>query len=76
MVAILPVTWRIQMKEPRYYIRDCEGQIIGNLRGYATFKGANRQANHGKANRQAWNNYSVRSNRDNCRVWSIKAEVL
>jgi hypothetical protein len=64
------------MQDTRYFIRDCEGRVIGNPKGYDTFKGANRQANHGKANRQAWNHYAVRSKPENCRVWSIKAEVL
>lgn len=26
-----------------YYIRDCNGQIIGNPKGYATFRGASQQ---------------------------------
>ena len=26
-----------------YYIRDCNGQIIGNPRGYRTFRGASQQ---------------------------------
>lgn len=25
----------------RYYIRNCLGQIVGNPKGYATYKGAN-----------------------------------
>lgn len=62
------------MREPRFYIRDCNGDVIGNPKGYATWRGAHREANHGKANRQAWNHYANRQDRDNCRVWSIKAE--
>lgn len=62
------------MREPRFFIRDCENRIIGNPKGYATWHGAHREANHGKANRQAWANYVVRQNRDNRILWSIKAE--
>lgn len=25
----------------RFYIRDCQGNIVGNSKGYATMKGAN-----------------------------------
>lgn len=28
-----------------YYIFDCNGDIVGNPKGYHTFKGANKQAN-------------------------------
>ena len=28
-----------------YFIYDCNGDIVGNPKGYRTFKGANKQAN-------------------------------
>lgn len=64
------------MTKTRYFIRDCEGRIIGNPKGYDTYKGASRQANHGKANRQAWNAYAVRFDPKKCTVWAIRAEVV
>lgn len=43
----------------RYYIRDCQDNIVGNPKGYATFKGAERQAemrgkNGSAASRAIW----------------------
>jgi hypothetical protein len=29
-----------------YFIRDCNGQIVGNAKGYRTFRGANAQVNN------------------------------
>lgn len=39
-----------------YFIRDCNDTIVGNPKGYPTFKGANIQANKAgsKAYRQIW----------------------
>jgi hypothetical protein len=40
-----------------YFIRDCNDQIVGNPKGYRTFRGANQQANSrfSKINRELWN---------------------
>lgn len=45
-----------------YYIRDCNGQIVGNPKGYATFKGADRQASgvKTKAARAIWAAFDVK----------------
>jgi hypothetical protein len=44
-------------KPQKYYIRDTNNKIIGNPKGYPTYKGAERQANHGKARNAAWQEY-------------------
>lgn len=40
----------------RYFIRDCKGNIVGNLKGYPTYKGAERQAEMrtAKAHKAIW----------------------
>lgn len=42
-----------------YFIFDCNDQIVGNLKGYPTFKGANIQANkpESKAFNAIWSAY-------------------
>lgn len=41
-----------------YFIYDCTGAIVGNPKGYHTFKGANRQANgKTKLMGQLWRKY-------------------
>lgn len=41
----------------RYYIRDTNNNIAGNKKGYRTFKGANREVEHGKAKAAVWSEY-------------------
>lgn len=43
----------------RYYIYDCNGNIVGNPKGYRTFKGANQQQNQkgSPAYRAIWDTY-------------------
>lgn len=40
----------------RYFIRNCKGNIVGNLKGYPTYKGAERQAemHTAKAHKAIW----------------------
>ena len=39
-----------------YFIRDCNDQIVGNPKGYRTFRGANQQAHstRSKVNAEIW----------------------
>lgn len=48
-------------KETRYFILDCNGEIIGNPNGYRTFIGAERQQN-GKLSALIWERYNAREN--------------
>ena len=43
----------------RYFIRDCNGKIVGNVKGYATIKGATTQQNKrgSKAYNAIWKAY-------------------
>lgn len=50
-----------------YFIFDCKGNIVGNPKGYATYKGAARQAEMrtSKAHKQIWAAfYAEQSNLD------------
>lgn len=50
----------------RFFIRDCYDNIVGNPQGYATFKGASRQANSPRlpAGRAIWENFNRKSDED------------
>ena len=60
-----------------YFIYDCNGNIVGNPKGYRTYNGAERQQNSKKsiANKAIWNAYYLKAsnptNSDNL-VCSIK----
>jgi hypothetical protein len=45
-----------------YYIYDCNGEVIGNPKGYRTFRGANQQANsrRSKVYPKIWATYEKR----------------
>lgn len=45
-----------------YYIYDCNGEVIGNPKGYRTFRGANQQANSrwSKVYPKLWATYEKR----------------
>ena len=49
-----------------FYIRDCEGMIVGNPKGYATFKGAATQESspYSAAYRAIWVAYHARAARE------------
>lgn len=57
-----------------YFIYDCNGKVVGNPKGYATFKGAERQQNYpySKAYCSIWEAYDNRENRAHNHVCSIK----
>lgn len=59
-----------------YFIRDCNDTIVGNTKGYPTFKGANTQANKAgsKAYLEIWGAFDkARStNPDQCHIHSIR----
>lgn len=43
----------------RYFIRDCNGNIVGNPEGYRTHRGASQQAEskHSRTHRQIWGEF-------------------
>jgi hypothetical protein len=43
-----------------YFIRDCNGQIVGNAKGYRTFRGASAQVNNrgSKIKNLVWARYT------------------
>jgi hypothetical protein len=45
-----------------YYIIDCTGKLVGNKKGYKTFRGANQQANskYSKVCSEIWNTFHNR----------------
>jgi hypothetical protein len=45
-----------------YYIYDCNDQIVGNPKGYRTFRGANQQANgkRSKVYQVLWDRYHAK----------------
>ena len=60
----------------RYYIRNCKGEIVGNPKGYRTFKGASRQMNgtRTKAGRQIWEAFQSRENLENRHLATLNTE--
>jgi len=61
-----------------YFIYDCNGKIVGNPKGYRTFKGAEHQQNYkySPAREAIWKafdeKYGRNTNRENALVSSIK----
>lgn len=51
--------------EVRYFIRDCEGSVIGNLKGYRTYGGAMRQHNSAKLQALIYQRYYERKITEN-----------
>jgi len=51
--------------DDRFYIYDCSGKVVGNVKGYRTFRGANAQQNTRgtKAYREIWRAYDTRENK-------------
>lgn len=49
-----------------YFIYDCNGQVCGNSKGYATYKGAEAQANSTRrpAGRHIWQAFNLKSDLD------------
>jgi hypothetical protein len=54
-----------------YFIYDCNGSIIGNPKGYRTFRGAERQQNT-RLKAIIWDRFDVRVNKDDTQLCSIK----
>lgn len=59
------------METHRYFIFDCDDNVIGNPKGYATARGASRQANSRKLQPVIWQRFYNRQNQDRVRVWEI-----
>jgi hypothetical protein len=61
------------MIEQKYFIFDCDNNIVGNPKGYKTFRGANIQANGNTKLRWAiWDKYENRQNKASKLVNSIE----
>lgn len=60
----------------KYFIRDCNGEIVGNLRGYATFKGAERQTDiiDSKAYKQIYDAFNSRTNKASNLLLTVKQD--
>lgn len=43
-----------------YFIYDCNFDIVGNINGYATYKGASRQAEFGFASNQIYKAFNLK----------------
>lgn len=57
----------------KYYIRDCNGCIVGNKNGYKSFKGANIQATNPrmKINKLLWETFNSRENKESMLVSTV-----
>ena len=62
----------------RFFIRDCNYQIVGNPNGYRTMRGAQQQQNQRgtAAYRAIWAAFDSSSNKDNNLISSIKLEEV
>ena len=63
----------------RYVLRDCEGRIIGNPKGYSKPGHANAvmaRVGGSKAYAAAWSAYACRADKSRPTVWSMKLEAL
>jgi hypothetical protein len=60
----------------KYYLRDCNGEIVGNKNGYKTFKGANTQVNNPKMkiNRILWERFDNRENKESMLICTINQD--
>lgn len=58
-----------------FYIFDCNDQIIGNPKGYATIKGASRWANTRRMQNLIWSTFDARADKSSTAVWQIR-EVI
>ena len=56
-----------------FYIFDCNNQIIGNPKGYATIKGASRWANTRCMQNLIWSTFDARADKSKTTVWLIHA---
>jgi hypothetical protein len=65
-------------KPLRYVLRDCQGKVIGNPKGYAKASHANAvmARSKGSAARAAWTAYHLRQDTSKPLVWSLKLEAV
>jgi hypothetical protein len=63
-----------QMKKQKYFIFDCLGGVVGNQKGYRTFRGAQRMRNNQAVQDVIWSTYY--SNRDKELTLGISPDVL
>lgn len=54
-----------------FYIFDHAGNTVGNPKGYATMKGASRQANTRKLQNLLWDRFDARADKSETLVWQI-----
>lgn len=54
-----------------FYIFDCNDNVVGNPKGYATIKGASRWANTRKMQTLLWSTFDARADKDKTTVWQI-----
>jgi len=66
------------MQQERYFIRDCNGKIVGNPSGYRTHNAAFRQSNMrtAPAYKAIWQAFYDRANTDDNLVSTIKLEWI
>lgn len=57
----------------RYFITDHNGKLVGNVKGYRTFRGANTQANgKTKLRDTLWDTFHARTNKNDNLICAIK----
>jgi hypothetical protein len=59
-----------------FYILDCNDEIVGNKKGYRTFRGANQQAHspRSKVYREIWSRYYAK--RDINPNWRLVSQIV
>lgn len=66
-----PLQIRERAIKMKFYIFDCNGQIVGNPAGYATIKGASRWANTRRMQALIWSTFDARADKSKTTVWQI-----
>lgn len=64
--------------QPRFFIRDCHGNVVGNKSGYRTMRGAMQQAEskYSKTRNLLWQTYYNNPNKNDNLVYSVKTNEL
>jgi hypothetical protein len=59
-----------------FYILDCSDEIVGNPKGYRTFRGANQQAHspRSKVYREIWSRYYAKRQSDP--KWRLVSQIV
>ena len=55
----------------KFFIFDCDDNLVGNPKGYATIKGASHWAKGQKMQTLLWNRFDSRQDKTKTLVWSI-----